>query len=678
MPRNSSTTWQKAIRKSSSCARSKVFLSAGLLVAFAAIAYLLRPARTPAASAPPWLSDANHVDLNHFGAGSAAVVVDEWRDFSVDATGKYTLTERRAMRVFNLKSAERFLRAYGFENNDTKVTSIQTWAIDSSGRVIPSTKNDILSVAAMEGFVLFSDDRFKTIKIPGAQEGSLVGYEVVEQGRIPINGQVFMMEDNIPVLQSELHMSVPSGSMHWFANHPDRMEVVNQSENSATIRVTKRPAIPEERNAPPERTLALQIVVNYDPQGKTAIKSWDDAGRTYHPISIPDEKPDAEIRTEVDTLVAGKGDTFSKMDALYNYVSREVRYVAIEVGIGGYKPHPAADVFKNKYGDCKDKATLLMTMLDHIGLHGYPALVGTREDVEADPNLPTLATFDHFIVALPVPDSLRPTVEHFPAYDAQSKILFLDPTSEFDPLGQLPDMDQGVFALISYPDHGELKRIPEPIPVQNRTQYTAHAQLQADGTGSAEVEVKYWGTNNSQRHAFYRGRSQEEMRKYFENRVSRFVNQSAFRQASISGIEDSRQQVNEKFSFSGDFSTASSGDSWFFQPLFLTGIAVPEVGPRPRELPLDLGAPEEVQVEYSIELPIGMRVERIPDRTNIKSEFGELEIEYSLAGNILHATRTLTFTVSRIPPEKYPAFRDFVTGNLRLEKQRLRVVKATS
>ncbi len=75
--------------------------------------------------------------------------------------------------------------------------------------------------------------------------------------------------------------------------------------------------------------------------------------------------------------------------------------MAIEIGVGGYQPHPAADVFKNKYGDCKDKATLLITMLGHIGLRGYPALVGTRGDIEADPKTPTLATFDHMIVALP-------------------------------------------------------------------------------------------------------------------------------------------------------------------------------------------------------------------------------------------------------------------------------------
>jgi len=106
-------------------------------------------------------------------------------------------------------------------------------------------------------------------------------------------------------------------------------------------------------------------------------------------------------------------------------------------------------------------------------------------------------------------------------------------------------------------------------------------------------------------------------------------------------------------------------------------MAVPEVGPRPRQLPLDIGTPERISGEYRIELPAGMRIDRIPEKSSIKSDFGELEVQYSAIGNILTATHTLSFTQSRIPPEKYPEFRDFVNASLRTERQRLRVVKIT-
>jgi hypothetical protein len=664
-------------RKSSSFAGSK--FTAGSCLLLGLMLFLCPSDRSisRADSAPDWLTAAGRADLAHFGDGSAAVILGEWTDFTVDATGKFVMTERRAMRVLNRRSADRYLDAVGYENNAGKVTSIQTWSIAPSGRVTLSGKKDLVTIAGFTAFEEFTDVRMKKISIPGAEDGSLVGYEVVTQGRIPISGEKFPMEEELPIRIRELHVSVPSGSLRWFVNHPDRVAVVSQSPNGASFRTENRAAIPDEPNAPPFTSLAAMVVVNYDSKGPAALQSWEQAGHAYHDLFANGEKPETDIASQVETLLAGKSDDLCKIDALYNFVSRQIRYVAIEIGVGGYQPHPAADVYKNKYGDCKDKANLLISMLGKIGLRAYPALVGTRGDVEADPTVPTLATFDHMIVALPLPANLRAAVEQFPAYDGRNQILWLDPTSETEPLGQVPEMDQGVFALISYPDRGDLQRIPQAPPEQNGLEFAASVRLQPDGAGAADVEARYLGVSNSDRHMFYRGRSQSEILKKFEERVATYVNQAEFRQASISGIDDSRQQIHEKFSFAGNFSIASAGDSWFLQPLFLSGIAVPEVGARPRQLPLDLGTPFHVKCIYRVELPAGMRIERVPDKISLKSELGELSIEYTMAGDVLVASETLSFSRGRIPPEKYPEFRDFVNASIRAERQRLRVVKIT-
>ena len=629
-------------------------------------------------SVPEWLTSAGRADLGGFGNGSAAVVLLNWKDFNVDAGGTFVQTERIAMRVMNRRAAERYLQALGLENNEMKVTSIQTWAISAAGHVTQSGKKDVISEAGYPGWEVYSDDRIKRVVIPGAEDGSLVGYEIVTRGNFPIKGERFEMEQELPVRLGELHVSVPSGSLRWFLNHPDRVQVVAQTSNEASFRTENRLAIPDEEDAPPFSSLAAEVFVNYDPKGPSPLQTWTEAGHDYHVLFDPGEKPETGIKSQVDALSAAQIDALSKIDALYNYVSREIRYVAIEIGVGGYQPHLPADVYKNKYGDCKDKATLLISMLDKIGLRSYPALVGTRGDVEADPKAPTLATFDHMIVALPVPESLRPAVQNFPAYDSRDQILWMDPTSEFDPLGQLPEMDQGVFALIAYPDHGDLQRIPEPAPEQNGSEYDVKLQLQSDGTGVAEVGARYLGIANARRHVFYRGRSQAEILSGFEQRVSRYASQTSFRKASISGTEDNRKQVTENFSFAGNFATASAGNSWFFQPLILSGIAVPEVGPRPRELPLDVGAPYHVQIGYQLQLPIGMRLERVPDNVSLKSEFGEMNIEYTLSGNTLVATQRVSFAQSRISPEKYPEFRDFVNAYIRATRLRVRVVSAAS
>ena len=663
------------IRKLSFFASSKVGVFACLLIGGILLLCPTERLVSRADSAPEWVTSAGRVDLGHFGDGSSAVVISDLTDFSVDASGRFNQTERRVLRVLNRRSAERYLQAVGYENNDTKVIAIQTWTISPSGRVTQAGKKDVISEASFPGFEVFSDDRVKKIIVPGAEDGALVGYEIVTQGRIPINGERFLMERKIPVRLSELHVAVPSGSLRWFVNHPDRVQIVSQSSNDAAFRAENRPAIPDEVNAPPMSTVAAEVSINYDSKGPAALQSWVEAGHTYHLLFDDGEKPATELWTQVNSLSASKANDLAKIEALYTYVSRQIRYVAIEIGIGGYQPHQAADVFKNKYGDCKDKANLLITMLNKIGFRGYPALVGVRGQVEADPAVPTLATFDHMIVALPVPAGLKAAVERFPAYDSKAQILWIDPTSEADPLGQLPEMDQGVFALIAYPDHGDLRRIPEAPVELNGTQYTAHVRLQADGTGSADVEVTYLGALNTESHYFYRELSQSDILKHFENRVVNYVNGARFQKASIAGIEESGQQIQEKFSFQGDFSSASVGGSWFFQPLFLSGIARPEYSPRPRKLPLEVGTPRQIRGEYRIELPIGMRVEATPNSTHIKSDFGEMDVEYSNTGNVLLATLTLTYTQSRISVEQYPAFRDFLNSCLRAEMLRIHIVK---
>src|ERR1700724_511186 len=129
------------------CSVASRFSGAGcacLLLGAIVLLCATRESITRADSIPDWLAAANRVDLNHFGDGSAAVVVEQWDDFTVDATGKFVSIERKALRILNRRSADRYLSAAGFENNDTTVTSIQTWSISPSGRILQLGKKDVV------------------------------------------------------------------------------------------------------------------------------------------------------------------------------------------------------------------------------------------------------------------------------------------------------------------------------------------------------------------------------------------------------------------------------------------------------------------------------------------------------------------------------------------------------
>jgi hypothetical protein len=96
-------------------------------------------------------------------------------------------------------------------------------------------------------------------------------------------------------------------------------------------------------------------------------------------------------------LTAGAATEEEKLGRIARFLQGDVRYVAIELGIGGYQPHAADEVLKNRYGDCKDKVCLLLSLLNAAGIPGEPALVRTSNDRFLDTALVDLGQFNHMI-----------------------------------------------------------------------------------------------------------------------------------------------------------------------------------------------------------------------------------------------------------------------------------------
>jgi transglutaminase-like putative cysteine protease len=342
------------------------------------------------AAVPEWLDAARHVELGEFGKGTPGVIVESRIDFSVDASGRFIEKEHVAIRVLNRRAAEPYLHVVGYEDSNQSVVSLQAWSIGPDGRVETTDKKDIATRASFEDFVLYSDSRVKSAAIPSVQDGSLVGYEIIRQGKNVIQGRRFALEENIPVWLSEVRFIVSSGSLRYFLNFPDRVEVFNESPLSVSFRVMRRSGISVESNMPPYWSVRAAVFVNYDPTSSNAVGSWADAGRSISTLYSGSWQSTPEIAAEADRMTATISDSVAKMKVLNDFVSRKVRYVAVEIGEGGYRPHSAGEVFVNRYGDCKDKAVLLISMLDRIGVRAYPALIGTRGDIEADPEIPGL------------------------------------------------------------------------------------------------------------------------------------------------------------------------------------------------------------------------------------------------------------------------------------------------
>ena len=146
----------------------------------------------------------------------------------------------------------------------------------------------------------------------------------------------------------------------------------------------------------------------------------------------------AEITQKTVALAASGGPTLANMQALARFLQHDIRYVGIELGIGGYQPHSAADVFAHKYGDCKDKATLMSSMLKSIGVDSYYVVINTERG-SVTPEMPAhMGGFDHAILAIKLPDGVAdPSLVAVMRRPKLGRLLFFDPTDELTPFGSL-------------------------------------------------------------------------------------------------------------------------------------------------------------------------------------------------------------------------------------------------
>jgi hypothetical protein len=173
--------------------------------------------------------------------------------------------------------------------------------------------------------------------------------------------------------------------------------------------------------------------------------TWNDVSHWYADLSRDRYRATPQLTRTVDSLVAGAKTRDDSIRAVHRWVAQDIRYVGIELGIGGYQPRMPDSVIATGYGDCKDKATLFVAALDHLGIRAYPMLLSINARAKRD--LPTPRQFNHEIAAV-----ARPAGGY----------QYVDLTSTFNAYGELPRSIQGGFGLVIFPD-GRNEEVTLPV-----------------------------------------------------------------------------------------------------------------------------------------------------------------------------------------------------------------------
>ena len=273
----------------------------------------------------------------------------------------------------------------------------------------------------------YSDLREKQVAVKGLSVGDVLEYHAHWRTTKPLAPGQFCYAYNFAhdsiLLQEQLQISVPRDRAVK-SKSPSVKPVISEEGGRRIFTWTssqlEHKTSEEEKKDQEEQ--AYQAARGKLPAPEVQIstfQSWDEVGTWYNSLQLERVKPSDEIRAKAAELVKTAADDNAKLHAIYNYVSTQFRYIGVAFGIGRYQPHSAAEVLSNQYGDCKDKHTLLASLLDAAGIKAYPALINTFRELDSD--VPSPQQFDHVITAVPQGNSF----------------VWLDTTAEVGPFGYL-------------------------------------------------------------------------------------------------------------------------------------------------------------------------------------------------------------------------------------------------
>jgi hypothetical protein len=517
-------------------------------------------------SAPDWLRAAATVKLPPDLDAPAVIVLNE-ESLTATEKGEVTLVRRRACRIVRAQGREFATFGVPFDV-DTRINSISAWSISPNGRELEVKAKDAVETTYSAG-TLYSDARLKAIVIPGADPGSTVGYEYSQKQRPNLLEEIFSLSDGAPVLRSRVMVQIPSAwemRPHW-RNHPVVAPTID-GPGRWTWEVKDLPALQAEPYMPSRSAVAPRLAVNLIPPRTAGLTSsgWKEIGLWYHHLAQARRSVTPEIRQKVAEIAGEKSGQIDRIRMLSEFVQQRIRYVAIEIGIGGYQPHFAGEVLAGGYGDCKDKATLLASMLGETGTNAYYVLLNATRGV-VDESFPTTRLFNHAILAIELSPEQARKFEAGTVVVERGLVLF-DPTDSMTPFGALrPDLQAGTGLLI-LDAGGEVIQLPTATPKANRVECTGKVRLQADGVLTGEIREVSFGSAAAALRGMFRDVPNIDRAREIERYIAPHM-QATLRGASLENMGQLEQPFGVHFEFTAPNYAQKAGDLILVRPRVL-------------------------------------------------------------------------------------------------------------
>jgi transglutaminase-like putative cysteine protease/Flp pilus assembly protein TadD len=465
-------------------------------------------------------------------------------------------------------------------------------------------------------------------------------------------GEVNYMQSDDALAHAEYVLITPKSRAFYFnqAKIPGLKQDVKDAGDQRIYRFVAEnvPPIDPEAGAPPHGELLGHIHVS-------TYKSWDEMATWYWGLVKDQFVADAEVRRRVAEATKGLTDPRAKVRAIYDYVVQKTRYVALEFGIHGFKPYSCSQIFARGFGDCKDKATLIVTMLKEVGIPATIVIVrtGIRGDFETAPA--SLAPFDHAIAYVPSLD------------------LYLDGTAEYTGSTELPAMDRGALALQVNEGHAKLVHLPEPPASSTVMGRTVDVALGGEGIAQVDWKAEVSGALASSYRVRYHADVSRKQR--LTEDLSAELGGLDIASVDAPSLDDVEQPVKVHVLAKAREIGRTDGDKLSL-PAGSREHLVRDFAPlSQRKLDVKIPFRSTSETDWTVHLRPGTEVVRAPVPATVPSEFGNVTVAVEQSPGTVHVKTTVTLDRSRVTAKEYPAFRAWCENADRALGQRIVISK---
>ena len=591
--------------------------------------------------------------------------------FEADGTGrKETIARIRVQSEAGVQQWGQLQEGYNSANERVEIPYVRV--LKEDGTVVKAGEDSVQDISAPveREAPVYTDYRQKHITVPGLRPGEILEYDMVTIVHTALAAGQFWAEydfdkNNIN-LDETLDVDVPANRplklkckpglepkvteengrriYHWSSTH-----LVREDEDKDKDKKKKK-------HHPDEERPDIQL---------TTFETWEQIGRWYAGLEKDRRAPSPEVRAKAQELTHGLTSDLSKTEGLYDYVAKNFRYVSLSLGVGRYQPHAASDVLHNQYGDCKDKHTLLASLLEAEGLHADSVLINSSRKL--DPDVPSPSQFDHVITMLPM----------------GKQEVWMDTTAEVAPFRLLSYSLRNKQALVIPPanlanapaPHLEGTPADTPMPDSERSEVTG--KVNEIGKLEAHVQYEFQGDEELLLRSIFRRVPQANWQRVAEN-----INSGLGGDVSHLIVSDPAA-TKEPFTLSYDVSKPNFLD-WSKKKtqiiLPLVQFSLPDVDADeqdPDAEPIKLGPKGEYAYKIKLQLPAQYSA-KAPLAFSMKRDYAEYEATYQVENGVFSAGRKLTLHQDELPMARaadYESFRRAVGSDL---SQQLSVENASA